>query len=104
MFSFPFPSVKRSILEQMSENVPSRFSVLCRHRKRVHKVHKELMQFDCTTCFISYFIGKCKVRLFVVGVLKTVLTWSVELNAELEQGDYVPWSLVVGGVSAIIFF
>lgn len=43
------------------------------------------------------FIGKHKVRLFVVGVLKTVLTWSVELNTELEQGDYVPWSLVIGG-------
>lgn len=67
------------------------------------------MQFDCTTCFISYFmgflrfIGKHKVGLFLVGVLKTVLTWSVKLDAELGQGDYVPWSLVIGGVSAIIF-
>lgn len=88
----------------MSENVASCFSVLSRHYKRVYKGQKELIQFDCTACFISYFIGKHKVRLFVVGVLKTVLTWSVELNAELEQGDYVPWSFVVGGVSIIVFF
>jgi len=67
------------------------------------------MQFDCTTCFISYFmgflrfIGKHEVRLFVFGVLKTVLTWSVELDTELEQGDCVLWSLVSGGVSTTIF-
>lgn len=98
-------------MEQTSENVASCFSVFSRHCKRVYsvKVQKELMQFDCTTCFISYFmgflrfIGKHKVGLFLVGVLKTVLTWSVKLNAELEQGDYVPWSLVIGGVSTIIF-
>lgn len=49
----------------------SRFGVLSRHRKRVYSVtvQKELMQFVCTTCFISYFmgvsrfIGQRKVRL-----------------------------------------
>lgn len=60
----------------MSKNVASRFSVLSKHCERTYsvKAQKELMQFDCTTCLISYFMkflrfmGKHKVRLFVVGV------------------------------------
>lgn len=71
MFSFIFPSVKRNTLEQTSENLASYFSVLSGHHKRVFsvKVQKEFMQFDCSACFISYFMaflkftGKCKFRL-----------------------------------------
>lgn len=39
----------------------------------------------------------------MVDVLKTVLTWSVDLNSELEQGEYVLGKLT-SGVFSIVYF
>lgn len=54
-----FLYVKRNILVQSTKNVASWFSVLSRHHKQVYrvKVQKELMQFACSACLISYFMG-----------------------------------------------
>lgn len=40
----------------------------------------------------------------MVDVLKTVLTWSVDLNTELEQGEYVLGKLTSGVFTILCFW